>query len=119
MTRDLATLQREMAELIRGGAPPSGDAYLAGVQQSAELKVLRECIAEWRELVLRRACPLTVELLRARGTFEPAVRRLLRRACPPFRHELALAFLAEVAADADPRLAQVAAFEAEMIRLHN
>jgi hypothetical protein len=119
MIRDLTTLQRAMAELIRTGTRPSDDPYLAAVEQSTGLDVLRDCIAEWRELILGRACPLTVSLLQSRGELAPAVRRLLRRECPPFHHELALAFLEDVAADADPRLQRIAAFEAAMIRQHN
>ena len=110
MSRDLGALQRAMAELIRTGGSASGDPYVAAVRTSRGLHVLRDCIAEWRELVLRRACPLTTARLESRGAFGPAVRRLLERECPAFLRDLALAFLAEAAAE-EP----VAAFEAKMI----
>ncbi len=110
MNRDLGALQRAMAELIRTGASGSANAYVAVVRKSDGLRVLRDCIAEWRALVLRRACPLTAARLESRGAFEPAVRRLLERECPQFLRELALAFLAEVA-DEEP----VAKVEARMI----
>jgi hypothetical protein len=115
MSRDLAAMQQAMAELIRTGDSTSDDAYVAAVRSSAGLRILRECIAEWRELVLRRACPLTTARLRSRGTFEAAVRRLLERECPPFLRDLALTFLEDVAA-AEPELRAVAEFEARMIR---
>lgn len=114
MTRDLAALQGAMAELVRTGRSSSSDPYVASVETSRGLRVLRDCIAEWRELILRRACPLTSASLESRGAFQPAVRRLLERECPAFLSELALAFLGEVQ-DEEP----VAAFEAEMIRAHH
>lgn len=114
MSRDLAALQRAMAELVRTGGSAADDPYVAAVRESLGLAVLRECIAEWRELVLRRACPLTVARMEGRGAFAPSVRRLLKRECPPFLRDLALAFLADAAADSDLR--DVADFEAEMIR---
>lgn len=113
MSRDLAALQQSMAELVRTGGSSSGDPYVATVRTSPGLQVLRECIAEWRELVLRRACPLTTARLETTGAFAPAVRRLLERECPAFLRDLALAFLAGVAAD--PDLRDVADFEAAMI----
>ncbi len=111
MSRDLAALQIAMAEVVRTGTSVSSDPYVEKVCSSHGLHVLRDCIAEWRELVLRRACPLTVARLESRGAFSPAVRRLLERECPAFLRELALAFLDDVAAE-EP----VAAFEARMIR---
>lgn len=54
MKRDLAALQSAMAELIRTGASRSADPYVVAVRDSRGLRVLRECIAEWREVVLRR-----------------------------------------------------------------
>ncbi len=114
MTRDLAALQTAMAELVRTGTSPSADPYVERVRASRGLRVLRDCIAEWRELVLRRACPLTSASLESRGAFSPAVRRLLKRECPQFLSDLALAFLDEVQAE-EP----AAEFEARMIREHN
>ena len=114
MSRDLAATQRAMAELIRTGNSTSDDAYVATVRASTGLHVLRDCIAEWRELVLRRACPLTTARLRSRGTFEAAVRRLLERECPAYLQDLALTFLEDVAAE-EPELKAVAEFEARMI----
>ena len=118
MSRDLGELQRAMAELVRTGTTTSPDDYATRVQDSAGLEVLRECVAEWRELLVRRACPLTSAALDTRGELASTVRRLLRRQCPPFLHELALAFLDE-ARDSDPQLADVATFEAEMIRVYS
>ena len=114
MSRDLAALQSAMAELVRTGDSASADPYVAMVRSSRGLRVLRNCIAEWRELVLRRACPLTTERLESRDAFRPAVRRLLERECPAFLSELALAFLEDVG-DEEP----IAAFEARMIREQN
>ena len=110
----LAETQRALAELIRTGRSSSEDPYVATVRQSTGLHVLRDCIAEWRELVLRRACPLTAARLRSRGTFEAAVRRVLERECPAFLQDLALAFLEDVAKE-EPELKGIAEFEAKMI----
>jgi len=103
-----------MAELIRTGDSTSNDAFVATVRASTGLHVLRDCIAEWRELVLRRACPLTTARLRSRGTFEAAVRRLLERECPAYLQDLALRFLEDVAAT-EPELRGIAEFESKMI----
>jgi hypothetical protein len=46
MIRDLAALQRAMAELVRTGQSASADPYVASVRASRGLRVLRECIAE-------------------------------------------------------------------------
>jgi hypothetical protein len=118
VSRNLADLQRAMAELVRTGKTTSRDDYAFRVQDSGGLEVLRECIAEWRELLVRRACPLTAAALEKRGELGGTVRNLLRHYCPPFLHDLALAFLDEVR-NSDSELADVAAFEAEMIRVYS
>jgi hypothetical protein len=111
VTRDLGALQTAMAELVRTGSSASGDPYVTTVRDSRGLRVLRECIAEWRELVLRRACPLTTAQLESRDAFSPAVRRLLERECPAFLRDLALAFLDDVRHEAP-----IAEVEARLIR---
>jgi len=117
MTRDLAELQRNLTELVRTGACASDDAWLADVARSTGLLVVRECVAAWRELILRRTCPQTAARLEARGEFRAAVARLLRRECPMYFRELALAFLAEAVAHDDPVVAEAAAYErGEIVR---
>ena len=128
MTRDLAALQRAMAELVLSVSSVSSvvdrfttedtegtEDYVEIVRRSNGLEVLRRCIVEWRLLLLRRACPLTAGALESSGEFEEAVESLLQRTRPPFLRELALDFLDEVR-DRHPHVADLAGFEAEMIR---
>jgi hypothetical protein len=134
MTRDLAALQRAMAELVLSASSVSSvasvssvvdrfttedtedaESYIDSVRGSTGLEVLRRCIVEWRLLLLRRACPLTAGALESTGQFEEAVECLLERTRPPFLRELALDFLDEVR-ERHPHVADVAGFEAEMIR---
>ena len=115
MTRNLEILQRHLADLVRSGACASDDAWLANVAQSTGLLVVRECVAAWRELILRRACPLTAARLEARGEFRPAVARLLRRECPMYFRDLALAFLGDASTHADPAVSDAALYERDQI----
>jgi hypothetical protein len=128
MTRDLPALQRAMAELVRSPSSEGNrsttedredtNTYVDIVRASPGLEVLRRCIVEWRLLLLRRACPLTAGALEGSGEFEDAVESLLERTCPPLLRELALEFLDEVR-DRHPHAADVAGFEAEMIRAYS
>jgi hypothetical protein len=115
MTRDLKSLQRHLAELVRHGACASEDEWLTSVAQSTGLLVVRECVAAWRELILRRTCPLTSARLEARGEFRAAVARLLRREGPMYFRDLALAFLTDAATHDDPAVSDAAMYERDEI----
>jgi hypothetical protein len=119
MSRDLAALQLELAALIRTGRTTSSDPYVQETARSTGLAVLRDCITEWRELVLRQAAPLTASVLDRKGELRDAVRELLERECPPFTEDLALAFLDQVRERCNPFLGTIAEFEAAMIRSHH
>lgn len=116
MSVDLAALQRGLADVLRGGDPPADDAYVHEVAQSQGVVVVREILRSWRELMIRRACPMTVVLLQQRDLFQDALSVFLRHGSPPSIDEIALVFLDLAADSADPLLAAVAQFERAMIR---
>ena len=116
MSVDLAALQRGLANVLRGSAPPPGDAYVAEVAESQGIVVVREILRSWRELLLRRACPMTVVLLDQRDLFQDALSVFLTQGSPPSIDEMALVFLDISAESADPLLSAVAQFERAMIR---
>ncbi len=118
MSRELKTMQRALAELIRTGRASSDDPYVRQVAASTGLAVTRDCIAAWRELLIRDACPLTARLLERRGELSAAIRELLADECPPYIEYLALAFLRRRFNDRDHLVAAVAQFEAAMIESH-
>lgn len=111
---DLASLQRGLASLIRGEAVPD-DPYLRDVAGSPRLRIVREVIAAWRDLLLRRAAPLTTRVLEERGRLDDALARIASRPESPFIEDLAVSFLADYEADDDPLVAEIARFEHEMI----
>ena len=116
MSVDLAAMQRGLADVLRGGDPPAGDAYVSAVAESHGITVVREILRSWREVMIRRACPMTVVLLQQRDLFQDALSVFLRHGSPPSIDEIALVFLDLAAGSADPLLAAVAQFERAMIR---
>ena len=112
---ELAALQRGLASLIRGEGPPD-DVYLRAVAESPRLRIVRDVIAAWRDLLLRRAAPLTTRVLDERGRLGDALARIACRPESPFVEDLAASFLADYEGDDDPLVAEVARFEREMIR---
>ena len=112
---NLAHLQRDLAALIRGETIDAGDGYVASAAASTGLEVTREIIASWRELLLRRACPLTFALLVQRGRLDVALRELAARHLSSYVEAAACTFLAAFAGDADPLVAAVARFESAVI----
>ncbi len=112
---NLARLQRDLAAMIRGEAVASPDAYIASVAASPGLEATREIIASWRELLLRRACPLTVALLEQRGRLSSAFADLGGRHLSAYIEAAACAFLDRFLDDGDALLASVAQFERAVI----
>lgn len=111
---ELASLQRGLASLIRGESAPD-DAYLRDVASSPRLRIVREVIASWRELLLRRSAPLTTRVLEERGRLGDALSRIACRPESPFMEDLATSFLADYEEDTDELVAHIARFEREMI----
>lgn len=116
MSLDLAELQRGIAALIRGAAPPAPDPWLRDVATSPRLPIIRYIIASWREMLLRRSAPLTTVLLEDSGRLTDAFTRIATRPESPYTEDLACSFLADYTADHDPLVAEVARFEMRMIR---
>ena len=108
---NLPRLQRELAALIRGEEVAGEDDYTASVAGSCGLQVTREVIASWRELLLGRACLLTIALLEQRGRLTAAMRDLAGRHLPAYTEAAACSFLDQFANDADALVAAVARFE--------
>jgi hypothetical protein len=111
---ELATLQRQLRDLIKG-TPIAGavaDPYIEQVAQSAALPVLQEIIALWRGYDLDRTCVLTVTLLRHRGLFQSAIRQVASQgALSPYIDAFSAQFLAAASQLHDPLVASVARFE--------
>ncbi|HEY0143356.1 MAG TPA: hypothetical protein VGF48_20860 [Thermoanaerobaculia bacterium] len=112
---ELASLQRGLASLIRGERPGTEDCYLREVAGSPRLNIVRDVIASWRDLLLRRAAPLTTRVLDERGRLGDALARIACRPESPFVEDLAMSFLADYEADDDSLVAEIARFEREMI----
>jgi hypothetical protein len=111
MSFDLATLQIQLASLVRGQRPDGAGDYVQTVGASVGMEVMREIIASWRDLLLRRSCPLTAALLDHHGRLKGAIASLNRRSVPAFIDSMAAEFVSGFMADDDPLVAAAAQFE--------
>ena len=111
---DLATLQQGLASLLRGEAA-GDDPYLRDTAGSTGLEMARFSVGTWRELLLRRATPLTIGALARRGDLQDALRSLEQRATSAYVEQLARELLEPLCADPDPLIQAVARFERAMI----
>lgn len=114
---NLALLQRELARLVATGqrdpaAPP--DAYLDAVRASPGLEAVRDIAVSWNAYTLEQVCPLTTRILRIQGTFDVSVAAISTSS--PFAEDLALEFLARQVAGGPDLVADVARFEAAVLR---
>jgi hypothetical protein len=111
MSFDLATLQSQLASLVRGRRPDDAGHYIHAVSTSVGMEVMREIIASWRDLMLRRSCPLTAALLAHHGRLKGAIASLGARPMPAYIDSMAAEFVAGFVDDADPLVAAAAQFE--------
>ena len=111
----LDELQRQLAAAIRGEANGGPGDYVASVEESPGLIATREIIAAWRDLLLRRGCPLTVALLEQRGRLTAAFAELAHRHLSAYIEVASCEFLRRFERDADPLVAAVACFERAVI----
>lgn len=116
---DLATLQRSLSALIRGGACErvEADPYVRRVAGSNELALVRDVVRSWRALSIRGRCPLTCRVLDRLGRFDATLDRLADgRHWPPFVDEQGALFLDALARDDDDLASSVARFESALLR---
>ena len=111
MSFDLAKLQRDLASLTLGRIPADSDAYIEEVARSLGMRVMRTIIASWRELMIRRLCPLTVTLLNRSGRLTAELDALAPTAASAWVDEVAVVFLSRLTSDRDPLVAASATFE--------
>ena len=111
MIFDLAKRQRGLASLVVGRLPADSDAYLDEVACSRGLNVMRSIIASWRELMVRRLCPLTVTLLKRSERLTAELDAIAPTASSAWVDEVAVIFLSRLTADRDPLVAAAATFE--------
>lgn len=122
MALDLQSLQRSLAQLVRNGrytenwAGPTIAAYLSTVASSTGLRVMRQIASDWRQLLLRRACPLTSGALLAEGLFVTTIEQfVLEVPIPPLVQELSARFLERVADSRRDSTGSLARFEKALI----
>ncbi len=111
MSFDLAALQGQLASLVRGRRPNDAGDYIHTVSTSVGMEVMREIIVSWRDLILRRTCPLTAALLDHHGRLKGAIASLCTRPMPAYIDSMAAEFVAGFIDDADPLIAAAAQFE--------
>src|SRR5207247_1956342 len=111
---DLATLQRQLRNLITASDSPGADAepYIRTVADSTQLALMQEIIAWWRAYDLERYCVLTTALLKQLGLFEATVQAFIRQQrISPFIEVLGATFLAAMSTHSELRIATIARFE--------
>jgi hypothetical protein len=108
---DLLKLQRDLASLVFGRVPDDPDAYIRRVASSVGMEATRTIIASWRELMIRRLCPLTVSLLNRDGRLSEELEKLASISSTAWVDDLAVAFLSRLSADRDLLVAVASRFE--------
>lgn len=111
MRDGLLKRQRHLAALVLGQVPDDADGWTRAVAESTGMRVTRSIVASWRDLLIRQICPLSVSLLVRKGRLESELSALSSRPASAWIDELALVFLSRLAADPDPLVAAIAAFE--------
>jgi len=120
----LDNLQRSLAQLVREGAitertadPATAD-YLRTVATTTGLRVMRDVVREWRQLLLRQGCPLTTGALLAECRFAASVEKFMRaESLDPLAQNLVTRFLAWVANCRDDDVKSLAQFEHALINV--
>jgi hypothetical protein len=115
----LAEHQHAMLDLLKGRRrPPGDDAYLARIDRSPELDLLREVAVFWRMLAIESGCPWLAQLLKRRGILEREVEAFYRAEdVSPYAERATEQFVRLQQASLDPLTAQMAATEAALIRV--
>ena len=111
MRVDLLKLQRDLAALTLGQLPDDAGAYIRSVADSEGMRVTRAIIASWRELMIRRLCPLTASLLNRTGRLQAELDALSSTRASAWLEELAIKFLDRFADDHDRIVAASSSFE--------
>jgi hypothetical protein len=118
---DLATLQRQLRDLLISSTSPEADVapYIRTVAGSEQLALMQEITAWWRAYDLERYCTLTTALLKQLGIFETTVQTFVRQQRPsPFIEVFGATFLEMMSTHGEPRIATIARFESALIRVH-
>ena len=115
----LAEHQHAMLDLLKGRPlPPGDDAYLARIEGSPELDLLREVAVFWRMLAVESGCPWLAQLLKRRGELEREVEAFYRTEdVSPYAERATEQFVDRLSNNADPLIAHMAATEAALIRV--
>jgi hypothetical protein len=117
---DLATLQRQLRDLIKGTyqAADTDHPYLRALAGSPHVALVQEIIASWRVFSLTQFCRLTTAVLQHRDLLKTLVPAFIR-ATPssPFMEEFGTAFLQAMSVYPDSLIASVAQFELALIRV--
>ena len=118
----LLTQQRDLLRLLQGAdaaAVPGAatDPYLASVAGTEALGIVQEIGLWWREYSIEQWCRLTSALLKQRGTFSETVATFsVMEGLSRFIEEVGTRFMDAMGAHPDPLVANVARFEAAIIR---
>ncbi len=115
----LAEHQNAMLDLLKGRpCPPIDDAYLARIEGSPELDLLREVAVFWRMLAIESGCPWLAQLLKRRGELEHAVEAFYRAEdVSPYAERATEQFVSRLSASTDSLIAHMAATEGALIRV--
>ena len=114
----LETYQRGLLDLVKGRALSPTDPYLATVEDSSGIVVVREIAVWWRAFQIASQCPLVTRVLRHYGCFDATIGEYFaNHRTSPFVEELTDHFLDVLGGHADPFLRSVARFERALLRV--